>query len=220
MSAYDPMSRMAADLAEGNRDSNFEFVNWDEFGDGSGTAIHAARRLSVYPLSDPGDEGAFGWSVRSLYGQGDVAAAQADSPAECKRLAVAAALASSRSWGDSKGSQAPASIGMHTPWGISREATNDSVGIGWVLADNGQGFKLSKERNHGIHSSLRQSGGWYSSDNSDWAIVAMHFPEEPIFDEVAERTDADSVALSLGISHAQRLVRDNYPDGYEQAVRR
>lgn len=211
---------MAADLAEGNRDSNFEFVNWDEFGDGSGTATHAARRLSVYPLSDPGDEGAFGWSVRSLYGNGHVAAGQADSPAECKRLAVEAALASSRSWGDSKGSQVPASIGMNTPWGISREATNDSVGIGRVSADNGKGIKLSKERNNAIHSSLRQSGGWYSDTNGDWAIVAIHFPEEPMFDEVIGWTDEDPVALSLGISYAQRLVRDNYPDGYEQANRR
>ncbi|CAK02908.1 MULTISPECIES: DUF7007 domain-containing protein [Rhizobium] len=63
-----------------------------------------------------------------------------------------------------------------TPWGGSQLATIYAEGIVSHSTSGHGGFHLSPDRNLQVDASVRSAGGWYEED-SEWAIVALTFPD-------------------------------------------
>jgi hypothetical protein len=87
----------------------------------------------------------------------------------------------------------------NTPWGPSQGATVYSEGVTAHSTASHGGFQLSAERNGKVNSMLRSPGGWYEEDAA-WAIVAQTYPD--LFTTYERR-------------HADRTVRDSWPDAWE-----
>lgn len=87
----------------------------------------------------------------------------------------------------------------NTPWGASQGATVYAEGVVCHSTAGHGGFHLDAAHNAKIHPSLRARGGWYEEDSA-WAAVAQAFPE--LFTDFERR-------------HADRTIRDWYPDAWE-----
>lgn len=143
---------------------------------------------SAWLLSRPMDE----WKRGDFYGHGgelaDEAAfrARVHENAEHQRHRAALARREIRS-------------GAHTPWGASQCATVYADGVVSHSTAGHGGFHLDAAHNAKVHPTLRARGGWYEEDCA-WAAVAQALPE--LF------TDYER-------SHADRTIRDWYPDAWE-----
>lgn len=128
--------------------------------------------------------------------------------------------ADSRDWGSTGVRE-----GTRTPWGTAQWAEEDAPGITAVGTASHGGIKLSRERNRKVHPALRNPSGWYEEDG-EWAKVAMTFPGVQRHQDIEkaardpERRGYDDIAVRDGISHAERIVRDYWPDEYEKATGR
>lgn len=88
---------------------------------------------------------------------------------------------------------------VRTPWGPSQSLVIYGEGVVRHSAAGHGGFKLSRARNAAVPEPLRIRGGWYEQD-SDWARVAVAFPE--LF-----------TAYERGC--AERQLKDYAPDAWE-----
>ena len=88
---------------------------------------------------------------------------------------------------------------VHTPWGRSQGATVYAERVVRHSTAGHGGFKLSAKQNRQVHPTLRSKGGWYEED-SEWAIVAITFPQ--LFTSFERRC-------------AERTIRDSWPDAWE-----
>lgn len=86
-----------------------------------------------------------------------------------------------------------------TPWGGSQMPVIYADGIVAHSTAGHGGFHLSTDRNVKIHPLLRKETQWYEED-SEWAIVALSFPE--LF-TAHER------------STAEKIIRNTWPDEWE-----
>jgi len=115
--------------------------------------------------------------------------------------------------------------GGRSPWGAVQQAERLAPGIHQVSTAGHGGIKLSPQRNRKVDPSLRSADGWYEED-CDWAIPAITFPDEPAFRRITERMAdpgnqyRDRSAIADGITHAERLIREYYPDEYEKLTGR
>jgi hypothetical protein len=87
----------------------------------------------------------------------------------------------------------------NTPWGASQGATVYADGVVCHSTAGHGGFHLDAAHNAKVHPALRARGGWYEEDSA-WAAVAQAFPE--LFTDYERR-------------HADRTIRDWYPDAWE-----
>lgn len=87
----------------------------------------------------------------------------------------------------------------HTPWGASQGATLYAEGVEQHSTAEHGGFRLSAERNHKVHPTLRSKAGYYEED-AEWAIVAITFPH--LFTTFERRC-------------AERTIKDSWPDAWE-----
>lgn len=86
-----------------------------------------------------------------------------------------------------------------TPWGASQMAVIYADGvIAHSTAGHG-GFHLSADRNGKVHPLLRKDCPWYEED-SEWAIVALSFPE---------------LFTGYERSMAERTISNTWPDAWE-----
>ena len=86
-----------------------------------------------------------------------------------------------------------------TPWGGSQMAVIYADGvIAHSTAGHG-GFHLSSDRNAKVHPLLRKDTPWYEED-SEWAIVAISFPE---------------LFTGYERSMAEKTIRNTWPDAWE-----
>ncbi len=86
-----------------------------------------------------------------------------------------------------------------TPWGGSQMAVIYADGIVAHITASHGGFHLSAARNANIHPLLRKDTPWYEED-SEWAIVALSFPE---------------LFTGYERSLAERTIRNTWPDAWE-----
>ncbi|NGO66070.1 hypothetical protein G6N76_20635 [Rhizobium daejeonense] len=86
-----------------------------------------------------------------------------------------------------------------TPWGGSQMAVIYAEGIVAHSTAGHGGFHLSADRNVKIHPLLRKETPWYEED-SEWAIVALSFPD-----------------LFTGYERAmaEKTIRNTWPDAWE-----
>jgi hypothetical protein len=66
-------------------------------------------------------------------------------------------------------------MGTHTPWGMSDSSTKLATGIISYSTPGHGGIHVSPTLNQQVHLAWRSESGWYEED-SEWAIVAFHFP--------------------------------------------
>lgn len=86
-----------------------------------------------------------------------------------------------------------------TPWGGSQMAVIYADGIVAHSTAGHGGFHLSTARNANIHPLLRKDTPWYEED-SEWAIVALSFPE---------------LFTAYERSLAEKTIRNTWPDVWE-----
>lgn len=86
-----------------------------------------------------------------------------------------------------------------TPWGGSQMAVIYADGIVAHSTAGHGGFHLSTARNANIHPLLRKDTPWYEED-SEWAIVAISFPE---------------LFTAYERSLAEKTIRNTWPDVWE-----
>lgn len=108
--------------------------------------------------------------------------------------------------------------GAPTPWGRADHVEEQIPGIASVTTSSHGGYKLSPKRNKAIHPAWRRRSGWYEED-CEWAIVAHTFADDPLFRRRADiLREMDSQATAEGITHAERVTRQYWPNAYEKVT--
>ena len=87
-----------------------------------------------------------------------------------------------------------------TPWGPAQASSRYAEGIVFHSTAGHGGFHLDPARNARVHPAYRNRDGWYEED-SEWAKVAVTFPEHFLEDEHDE---------------ADATLRHAMPDAYER----
>ncbi len=104
-------------------------------------------------------------------------------------------------------------MGMGTPWGTAQTQKTITPGMVEVTTAGHGGIHLDRELNAKVHPAWRIRSGWYEED-SDWAIVAVTFPEHfgqqmPADGRYADKTVAE---------YAHDVARNWSPDAYEKVL--
>lgn len=88
---------------------------------------------------------------------------------------------------------------ISTPWGVAQSSEVYAEGVVFHSTASHGGFKLDQAPNAAMPTVLRVEGGWYEED-CEWAKVAVGIPA--LFTDHERR-------------HADRILRDYYPDVWE-----
>lgn len=89
-----------------------------------------------------------------------------------------------------------------TPWGQAQMATRYAPGIISYGTSGHGGFKVASGKNQLIPHAYRNYNGWYEED-SDWACVAVSFPE---------------YFTSFEVQEATKIIINQHPDEYEHVT--
>ena len=88
---------------------------------------------------------------------------------------------------------------VSTPWGMSQSSEIYAEGVVLHSTASHGGFKLDRARNAAMPRALRVAGGWFEED-AEWSKVAFGYPD--LFTALERR-------------HAEKALRDTYPDCWE-----
>jgi hypothetical protein len=151
-------------------------LDWKENAEGHWTAVHAATghvyRIKAENRSyaierDEDADGKF-WRI-GRETRFDAAKAEANSLAQ--HQVDVRALGRRTVSGRDMGATAP-----RTPWGVTQHIRVYAEGVEFHSTAGHGGFKLDRKRNAQVPEPYRSKGGWYEED-SDWAKVALTFPD-------------------------------------------